>query len=366
MKQRKPDLDSDNSSHAEEIREIEEEIRKTPYNKATQGHIGRLKARLARLKMEREKKSGGKPGLGYAVKKQGDATVVLVGFPSVGKSTLLNRLSNAESKTGGYDFTTLDVVPGVMEYNGAKIQVLDVPGFIEGASMGKGRGKEVLSVLRSADLILMIVDNREPRKQIEIIKKELYDAGFRLDTKPPDVKIEKKNTGGLQVGSAVRLTKLSLETVKGVLLELGLKNAEVVIREDIDINRLIDSLMKNRVYVPSLTVLNKADISTSGIKEDFIRISALKGTNIDRLKEKIWDSLGLMRVYLKKIGKQPDMKEPLIVKRGSSVRDVCSKIHKEFAQNFRFARIWGSGKFPGQRKGPDYILKDRDVVELHM
>ena len=83
---------------------------------------------------------------------------MLVGFPSVGKSTLLNNITNAESKVGAYQFTTLDIVPGVMEHKNAKIQVFDIPGIITGASSGKGRGKEILSVARTADLILVVLD----------------------------------------------------------------------------------------------------------------------------------------------------------------------------------------------------------------
>ena len=144
----------------EEIRAIEDEIRNTKYNKATSQHIGRLKAKLAKMKdeavMRAMKSAGG--GEGYTVKKSGDGTIVLVGFPSVGKSTLLNRLTGAESQTGAYAFTTLTVVPGLMEYKGAKIQILDIPGLIAGAAMGKGRGKEVIAVVRTADLIVILGD----------------------------------------------------------------------------------------------------------------------------------------------------------------------------------------------------------------
>lgn len=353
----------------EEIQKIEEELGRTKYNKHTQAHIGRLKAKIAKLRTLKEKKAGGgKHGLGYAVKKQGDATLVLVGFPSAGKSTLLNQLSNAESKVGAYEFTTLNVVPGVMEMNGAKIQILDVPGFIEGASQGKGRGKEVLSVLRSADLILIVLDaGKNYRKQLGIIRNELQESGFRLNQNPPDVIIEKKNTGGLIVGSAVRLTKLDIETLKGILQEFRISNAEVVVREDLDIDTFIDALSKNRNYVPALVLLNKADLlkTGAGIMLD-LEISSLKGTNLEKLKGLVWEKLGLMRVFLKKIGKEPDMNEPLIVKRDSSVMKICEKIHKEFSRNFQYARIWGSGKFPGQRKGRGYILRDRDIIELHV
>ena len=124
----------------DKITDIEEEIRKTPYNKATQHHIGKLKAKLAKLREKQQSGSGsrGGPG-GYGFRKSGDATVVLVGFPSVGKSTLLNVLTNANSEIGAYEFTTVNVIPGAMEYRGAKIQVLDVPGLIRGASVGRGR-----------------------------------------------------------------------------------------------------------------------------------------------------------------------------------------------------------------------------------
>ena len=141
---------------AKDIAEIEEELARTKYNKATQGHIGKLKAKLSNLKDQQQAKSGGAHGYGYGLKKQGDATILMVGFPSVGKSTLLNAITRADSKVGAYDFTTIDVVPGVLEYNGAHIQVLDLPGLIEGASSGAGRGKEVLAVARIADLVILL------------------------------------------------------------------------------------------------------------------------------------------------------------------------------------------------------------------
>jgi ribosome-interacting GTPase 1 len=124
----------------DEIEAIREEIRETPYNKSTEAHIGRLKSKLAEKKEQLERQSSSGGGAGYAVQKTGDATVALVGFPSVGKSTLLNALTNADSEVGAYEFTTLSVNPGMLQYRGANIQLLDVPGLIEGAAGGRGRG----------------------------------------------------------------------------------------------------------------------------------------------------------------------------------------------------------------------------------
>jgi hypothetical protein len=343
----------------EEIREIEEEIRKTPYNKATQGHIGRLKARLARLRSR--VKGGGGGGLGYAVRKAGDATVILVGFPSVGKSTLLNRLTNAESRVGGYEFTTLGVIPGMLEFRGANIQVLDIPGLVEKASSGKGRGKEVLSVARNGDLLLVVLAGKSGKEQKKVIEEELYLAGFRLNQHPPDVRIIRKNEGGIKIESAGK-TDLSRDEVVGILKEFRIHNAEVLIRERVSADQLVDCLAGNRVYVPAVFVLNKSDLF-SGM-EGVLKISALKNEGIGKLKEMIWAALGLRRVYMKKPGKSPDLKEPVIMRGLADVRAVCRKLR--LLEGFRYARVWGpSARFPGQKVGLDHKLKDRDILEIH-
>jgi small GTP-binding protein len=349
----------------QEIKRLEEEIKRTPYNKATEHHIGRLKAKLAKLKEELEKQRQKKSkGTVFSLKKEGDASVFLVGFPSVGKSTLLNALTGAKSEVADYDFTTLKPIPGMLEYKGAKIQIVDVPGLIEGASKGKGRGREVLSFIRNADLIVIVADVFTIY-QIDVIKKELYEAGIRLDQKPPEVVIKKRDRGGIKVTSTVPLS-IDEKTIVEVLKENRIHNAEVIIREDITIDRLIDAVLGNRVYIPSITVVNKIDLYQPELPDGVIPISAEKRINLDLLKEKIYEKLEFIRIYLKPPGGKPDFNEPLIMRRGATIADVCRKLHRGMLESFRYAKVWGkSVKYQGQRVGLDHVLEDEDIVTIY-
>jgi small GTP-binding protein len=356
----------------EKIKSIEEEIQKTPYNKATSHHIGKLKAKISKLKEEAiQRSSSGTKGKGFHVKKTGDATAVLVGFPSVGKSTLLNEITNAESKVGSYQFTTLDIIPGIMEYRNAKIQVFDIPGIITGASGGKGRGKEILSVARTADLIIIVLDTLNPQ-HLDVILKELRNIGIRPNEKKPDVTVNRKKIGGVHVSSTVPLTHLDEKTIRSIINEYGMHNADILFRDDVNIDQFIDVLDRNKSYVPMLILLNKVDLVDKAylqeIKKtipDFIPISADKNMNIDFLKEQIFENLNLIRIYLKPQGKKADMEDPLVLKKGSTVIEACGKLHREFVKNFRHAKIWGTSvKFPGQKVGPDHVLEDEDVLRI--
>ena len=143
------------------IKEIEDEMNRTQKNKATSFHLGQLRAKLAKLKRELITPSsggGGGGGAGFDVARTGIASVGFVGFPSVGKSTLMSGLTGTTSEAAAYEFTTLTTVPGTMLVRGARIQILDLPGIIEGAKDGKGRGRQVIAVARTCNLIFIVLD----------------------------------------------------------------------------------------------------------------------------------------------------------------------------------------------------------------
>jgi len=359
----------------EQIMEIEEEISSTKYNKATQHHIGKLKAKLARLRVESEARAASKGGgKGYAIRKSGNATVAIVGLPSSGKSTLLNMLTQAESEIGHFDFTTTTVVPGTLKHRGANIQMLDLPGLIAGASKGKGRGREVLAVVRTADMILLLVDVYRP--EVDVLIRELNIAGLRLNEREADIVITPRNRGGINVRSTVKLTILDDELVTAMVRAYGLVNADVVLRQDVDEDQLVDYLQGNRRYVMAMAAVNKIDavpeetwkpivdeLDTRGFP--VVPISADKDTNLELLKDTIFDNLDLMRIYMRPRGGETDYEEPLIIRCGATVRDVCDTIHRDIKRKFRFANVWGeSAKFPGQSVGLVHILQEGDVLTL--
>lgn len=358
----------------EKIKKIEDDLHRTQVNKKTEHHVGLLKAKLAKLRREQEEQQARRSGssIGFDVKKSGDATVVLVGLPSVGKSTLLNRLTNAKSKVGAYQFTTLEVVPGIMEYKGARIQMLDLPGIIQGASSGRGLGKRVLSVARSADLILFLLDVFQPEGRGLLIT-ELANIGIRIDQDPPKVVIEETGSGGISVATSVKLTKMSEQLVKDMLRVYDVNNARVMIRQEIDDEQLVDVLLGNRSYVPSLTVMNKVDLVNAGfineltskLKFDFVPISAESDVNLNALREELYNTLDFIRIYMRRRSGETDFEEPMIVRNGSSVLEVCNKVHRRIKDDFKYAQIWGrSVKFGGQKVGLAHKLMDEDVITL--
>jgi small GTP-binding protein len=359
----------------EHIKSVEEELSKTEYNKATQHHIGKLKAKLARLREEQMVRAASKGvGKGYAVRKSGNATVALVGLPSCGKSTLLNGITNAESEVAAYEFTTLTVVPGIMEHRGAMVQVLDLPGLIEGASKGKGRGREVLAVVRTADLIVLLLDVFRP--ELEVLVRELHDAGLRLNEREADIVITPRNRGGVVVRSTVAQTVLDDELVHEMVREYGIINADVVLRQDVNEDQLLDYIQGNRRYVKAVVALTKVDMVDESVWRPVVSvlersgypvvpISGETGFNIDLLRDTIFDNLDLMRIYMRPRGAETDFDEPMIVRTGSTVLNVCDTVHRDIKRKFRYARIWGeSAKFPGQSVGLEHILQEGDVITI--
>mmetsp|Transcript_25502 Transcript_25502/g.39207 ORF Transcript_25502/g.39207 Transcript_25502/m.39207 type:complete len:421 (-) Transcript_25502:261-1523(-) len=374
----------------EKIKEIEAEMARTQKNKATNYHLGTLKAKLAKLRNELlVEQSGGSGGAGggegFDVARLGDARVALIGFPSVGKSTLLGTLTSTQSEAAAYEFTTLTCIPGTLKYKGSKIQVLDLPGIIEGAAHGKGRGREVIAVARSADAILIVLDAGKEglNRHREILERELETVGIRLNQRPPDVTFTKKKTGGIRFAATVPLTKLGPEPTKvatQIMREYKVVNADILAREDITVDQLVDVIQGNRQYKPCLYFYNKVDTVTIEEVDALARMphsmvgSVNQRFNVgeahedDMLKQQMWKYLGLTRIYTKRKGQPPDLEEPVVlsqIRKGTSVKSLCTNVSSQMLRDFNYALVWGtSAKHSPQRCGLSHGLDDEDVVQI--
>nr|XP_042903622.1 GTP-binding protein 128up [Parasteatoda tepidariorum] len=317
------------ASVVDKITAIEAEMARTQRNKATMGHLGLLKARLAKLKRElmTPKGGGGGPGEGFDVAKTGDARIGFVGFPSVGKSTLMNTLAGVFSEVAAYEFTTLTTVPGVIKYKGAKMQLLDLPGIIEGAKDGKGRGRQVIAVARTCSLIFIVLDVLKPLLHKKLIEHELEGFGIRLNKELPQMVLRKKDKGGINLQTMVKLYFFIFISYPG-------KHGK-----ELDI-----------IYQIPHTV----------------PLSAHHKWNFDDLLEKTWEYLKLIRIYTKPKGQLPDYESPVILTHDRcTVEAFCNKLHRTIMKEFKYALVWGSSvKYNPQKVGKDHVLNDEDVVQV--
>ncbi|KAF8826636.1 hypothetical protein HHX47_DHR5000391 [Lentinula edodes] len=303
----------------QKIKEIEDEM-------ATSYHLGQLKAKLAKLRRELIAPSsgsgGGGGGVGFDVARTGVASVGFVGFPSVGKSTLMSKLTGTHSEVSEIDFTTLTTVPGTLKVHGAPIQILDLPGIIEGANDGRGRGRQVA---RTCNLIFIVSDVLKPLGDKKIIETELEGFGIRLNKRPPAVLVRKKERGGIAITNTVPLTKIDHDEIKAVLSEYKINNADVAIREpNATADDLVDVIEGNRVYIPALYIPNSVPVSSK------------EWLNIDELIDSMWKALDLVRIYTKPRGLAPDYSAPVVLRHGKcTVGDFCNAIHKEIAKQMK-------------------------------
>ncbi|KAI9796171.1 MAG: Ribosome-interacting GTPase 2 [Candelina submexicana] len=394
----------------EKIKEIEDEMKRTQKNKATEYHLGLLKGKLARLRaqlLEPAPGAGSGGGSGFDVSKSGDARIALVGFPSVGKSTFLSKITKTKSEVAAYSFTTLTAIPGVLEYGGAEIQVLDLPGIIEGAAEGKGRGRQVISAAKvsvqaksltafidachkTSDLILMILDATKRAEQRALLEAELESVGIRLNRERPNIYLKAKKAGGMKITFQAPPKYIDEKMVYNILRDYKMLNCEVLVRdENATVDDFIDVIMKDhRKYIKCLYVYNKID----GISLDFLDklarepntvvMSCELDLGIQDVVDRCWYELQLIRVYTKRLvlavlsikdtpltgyrkGEDPDFSEALIVRNHSTIEDVCDQVHRTLKDTFKYALVWGaSARHVPQRVGLYHVMADEDVVSI--
>jgi ribosome-interacting GTPase 1 len=305
----------------EKITCIQEMLSVIPKHKGTDKLRGDLRRRLSKLKTSsRARKGFGKRSSAYSIDKEGAGLVVLIGPTNTGKSALVAALTNADPEVTIAPFTTWNPTPGMMPVENVQIQLVDTPSlnrdFIE---------SELMDLIRRSDIILLVVDlQADPIRQLEETVAILEEHRI--------LPIQRKD----RVDEAYRYT-----------------------------------------FVPIIVLVNKCD--DEYLDEDFeifqallegawslIPVSASTGRNLDELKRVVFERLDVIRVYSKAPGRDPDYNAPFILKKGCTIDDFAGKVHQDFLENLRSARVWGSAAFDGQMVGRDFVLRDGDVVELRI
>jgi len=308
---------------SEKISALEELIATVPKHKGTDKLRADLRKRLSQLRKEAmSKKKGGRGDLNV-VQKEGSAQIVLVGFPNSGKSSILASLTNASPVIADYPLSTLIPLPGMMPFEDIQIQLIDLPPLGNEATDGWVSG-----ILRYSDALLLVLDlSEDPEVQAELL-------------------IEQIERWNIQPVSYV----LSL--------------TEVVQKRNVVLKRTL--LAGNKADVPDAEENFIRLRARYGSKFPCIAVSAKKKENLEQLKKELFNVAGIIRVYSKPPGKDPDLSKPFSIPTGSTVLDLAKAIHKDFVGSLKYARIWGSARFDGQRVEKTYVLKDRDVVEFHV
>ncbi|MCK4941229.1 50S ribosome-binding GTPase [candidate division WOR-3 bacterium] len=303
---------------AKDLREklvyLQELLAIVPKHKGTEKVQAELKTKISKLKetISKQKKAGGTGGAWYQVEKQGAGQVVLIGLPNSGKSSLLNSVTNANVEVAMYPFTTNLPQVGMMEYKDIKIQIVDTPPLHDDAPPW------LFGLYRNGDILMFVLDaHADIFTDFETVLNALNAR---------NISVQKSEVGDV-------------------------KNAIVVINKaDNDIEtKVTDSFVEK--HEKELTV---------------ILVSTETGVGVELLREQIFGTLNIIRVYTKKIGKPIEKKDPVVLKHGTTVIDAAEHIHKDFKKKLKFARLWSDSDYSGQRVEKNHVLADGDVLEFHV
>jgi ribosome-interacting GTPase 1 len=261
---------------------------------------------------------GGRP-YAFAIRKEGAGQAVLIGPPNSGKSSLLAALTGAKARVGAYPFTTQVPEPGMLRFENIHIQVVDTPPLSEGHLESR-----LFGVIRNADVLVAVVDlGAGPATQVEAVLRLLRQWGIRPLGRGEDVEPDGNQTDKRLVIAANKA----------------------------DLQGALDAFQRL--------------VAAYGQQFPVVLAGATEAVGLEDVGREIFGSLGVIRVYTAAPGAEPNLENPLVLPQGSTVEDAATNIHKAWQQKLKYALLWGSAKFEGQRVGRDHVLADGDVLELH-
>jgi small GTP-binding protein len=307
----------------EKLAIIEKLLSIIPRHKGTEKLVALYRAKIAKLKEELEHRPAiTKKGPLFRIEKSGAGQVIIIGPPNSGKSALIRALTGIEVEVADFPFTTRQAAPYMMPYENIKIQLIDTPPITRDYFE-----PWLAEMIKAAEAMLIVIDSAhdEACEQLSIILNHLQEK-----------KIEPVSESSLIPADKFQFRKRTLLILN--------KN---------------DLLQSDRT-LEEIRILFQLEF-------EILSVSARTGENLNLLRQKIFNLLQIVRLYSKVPGKKPDLDSPFILKKGSTILELARLIHKDFAENLNYARVWNkSGTISGLRVNRDYILNDEDVVELHL
>jgi len=309
----------------ERLEWLREMLRTIPKHKGTEHLQADIKARIKAFSEEPEggRKGGHSGGPALVVRPEGAAQIALLGAPNSGKSSLHARLTGSSAHVADYPFTTQFPEPGMMPFEDIHFQLVDLP-----AVSAEHPVPWLVATLQSADAALLVLDLGDAAEldQLEQVRAELAKKHVTLTG----------DWGPAPAGEdlfAVRLPTLLL-----------MNKADTVHDADDEV---------------------KAFLELSGVTFPALAVSAHTGAGLAALGPWLFAHMGVVRVYGKAPGHPPDKSRPFTLRRGQAVADVARLVHKDIERSLKYARVWGHSRFEGQQVGPEHVLEDGDIVELH-
>jgi ribosome-interacting GTPase 1 len=368
----------------EKLKLLQEFLALIPKHKGTEKLQKQTKRQIATLRREIEEKKrtkkSGKGGPKFFFEKEGAAQVIILGPTKVGRSSLLASITNAKVEISDYPFTTRGPVPGMLPFEDIQFQIIEAPPLVKGAADGEGMGMQVLGLARNADgLILMVDVSQNPCTQLSMIFGELGKARIFFQRPRVRVDIERKFQGaGLRVILLGRLINCTLRDVEELLKSYRITDAVVRIQGAATLDDVEDAIFEANVYRPAMVVANKIDAASAEKRleelENFVNgqlmvipISCKTGQGLELLGRKLFEALGIIRVYTKEPLAKKHSPKPFILKRGATVQDLAKLIHSDFYKQFSHARVWARRLvYSPQKVGLSFVLDDKDIIEIHI
>jgi len=368
----------------EKLKALRDFLSSVPRHKGTERIIMQARRQMGILRKqiqeEKKKRQQRKSGPSFFIEKEGAAQIILIGEPNTGKSALMRCLTKVNTISSENAFETRRPIPGILEWKGVYLQIVDSPSIVKGSSKGFMNGLQVLTLIKNSDGIIIVLDAlKNPLNQIKNIENELKEAKIILRKKNYKIVIEKKRFGGINIFGRVK--DASESEIQSLLRSYGINHANIWIKGEATISNIEEQILFSYTYKPSIIFINKIDLLDKDSIDKIIQKAKMYLDNkipvfpcssircelpeVDGIFKFFLKELELIRVYTRNPRTGVIERKPIILRKNSKVIDAAKMVHSRLYKNFKYAKIWSPRlRFSPQKVGKDFVLEDGDIIEI--